>query len=72
MDRAGCPVDRLAFTDQLLSFRIIDPARVSQLRRDLLVTIQLRDIRFIPNDYEQLFLAFFALFRRDEDLALAV
>ena len=48
----GCPIERLAFPNQLLGFSVVNPAWVGQLSRDLLVTVQLRKIGFIADQNE--------------------
>ncbi len=63
MNGARGPVEDFALANQALRFRLRNPARVGQLRRNVFVTIELRERRFVTYGHEDLFLPFFRLFR---------
>ena len=66
MNRTGSPVENFAFADQALCFRLRNLARVSQLRRDVLVAIELGEQRLVTDGHEDLFLPFLGFLRRSK------
>src|SRR6185369_11898202 len=67
MNRSRSPVERLAFRYQLLRFCVVDSTRIRKLAGDLLVAVELCQIRFVAHKHEQLFLSFLAALGSRED-----
>ena len=58
MDAAVGPVDRLAFSDELLRIGLAEAARIGETSSDFLVAIKLREIGFIGDGDDEHLAAF--------------
>ena len=66
MNRTRRPIQRFSFTDELLRFSVADLSWICELCRNLLVSLELRNRRFVANRDQHLLFPFFAFLRRDE------
>ena len=66
MNRTRRPIQRFSFTDELLRFSVVDFSWICELRRDLFVSSELRNRRFVANRDEHLLLPFLAFLRCHE------